>query len=462
VIVNKALVRDALGLEPYYQYSSDEVGGGMRHLVNVANGNSILRWEPFSSPGRGLDTTLDLTYNALEKKCECQGGNNWSVGISTLTRFGNPIDTHPNNADSIAGRSNKFIEYADADGTSHRFTDSNSDGYWEAPAGQHLYLRVYSTTDPAKKWALTAPDRVTYFYDVDGYPTSVADKNGNTITFTETPVAPADDPGGVRKHITAVTDAGGRAYTVTYWTKADAKKPQVRGKIKRITDHSGHPLDFDYYEDGSLLRVTERGGTKSRRLVPPRPQHRLHLHHLRRLRASHPRRRRPGQPRPQDPEPVHPHLQRPRPARERDHLRLPRPWLRHRPVEALLPHRPCGRGHRLRLRHHEPGHHRHHAAVPRLEVRLRHRGQGHQHHQPQEPGDHAGMERRPAADQGHRAHRQVHRAHVQRQRPRHRHLGRAPQPHDVRVREPPGRHQRREHQVGARGGPSRTSASSRG
>ena len=263
VIVNKALVRDALGIEPYYQYVGDEVGAGMKHLVNLANGNSLLRWEPFSSPGRGLDTTLDLTYNALEKKCECQGGNNWSVGISTLTRLGNPIDIHPNNADSIAGRSNKFIEYADADGTTHRFTDSNSDGNWEAPAGEHLYLRVYSTTDTTKKWALTTPGRVTFFYDVDGYPTSVQDKNGNTITFTETAVAPADDPGGVKKHITSVTDAGGRSYTVTYWTKADAKKPQVRGKIKRISDHSGHPLDFDYYEDGNLLRITERGGTKA-------------------------------------------------------------------------------------------------------------------------------------------------------------------------------------------------------
>jgi RHS repeat-associated protein len=263
VIVNKALVRDALGLESYYQYDAETLGAGMQHLVNVANGNSLLRWEPLTSQGRGLDTKLELTYNALEKKCECQGGNNWSVGISTLTRFGNPIDIHPNNADTIAGRSNKFIEYADADGTTHRFTDSNSDGNWEAPAGEHLYLRVYSTTDTTKKWALTTPGRITYFYDVDGYPTSVQDTNGNTLTLTESTVAPADDPGGVKKHITAVTDAGNRSYNVTYWTKADAKKPQVRGKIKRISDHSGHALDFEYYEDGNLLRIIERGGTKA-------------------------------------------------------------------------------------------------------------------------------------------------------------------------------------------------------
>jgi RHS repeat-associated protein len=263
VIVNKALVREALGLESYYQYVTDDVGAGMKHLVNVANGNSILRWTPLASAGRGLGTQVDLTYNALEKKCACPAGNNWSIGISSLTRLGIPIDIHPNNADTIAGRSNKFIEYTDADGTTHRFTDANSDGYWEAPAGEHYYLRVYSTTDATKKWAFTTPDRVTYFYDSEGYPTSAQDGNGNTLTFTESDVAPADDPGGPKKHVTSVTDAGGRSYTITYWTKADAKKPQVRGKIKRITDHSGHPIDFDYYEDGNLLRITERGGTKA-------------------------------------------------------------------------------------------------------------------------------------------------------------------------------------------------------
>src|SRR5574341_92799 len=72
-----------------------------------------------------------------------------------------------------------------------------------------------------------------------------------------------DDPGGPKRHVTAVTDAGLRAFTVVYYTRADAKKPQVRGKIRRITDHSGHALDFDYYQDGNLLRITQRGGTNA-------------------------------------------------------------------------------------------------------------------------------------------------------------------------------------------------------
>ena len=262
VIVNKALVRGALGFEPHYQFVGEELGAGMRHEVNAANGNSLVRWTPFSAPGRGLDTVLTLTHNALEKKCECPAGNNFSIGISSLTRFGNPIDIHPNKADEIAGRSNKYIEYTDADGTTHRFTSNDGITYQE-PDGVHLFLRRYSTSDLTRKWALTTPDRVTYFYDSEGYPTFVEDRNGNKLTFTVVDTPPAEDPGGPKRRITKVTDAGGRDFTITYWAKADKVKSHVRGKIRRITDHSGSPLDFEYYDDGNLRKLIQRGGTNA-------------------------------------------------------------------------------------------------------------------------------------------------------------------------------------------------------
>jgi RHS repeat-associated protein len=257
VIVNKLLTTSALGLERYYHYVGQDVGGGMQQLTNVANGNSLLRWTPFGEPGRGLATVVDLTYNSLEEHSDSPAGANWSIAISGLTRLGLPLDIHPNNADSIAGRSNRFVELIDGDGTKLRFT--STDGvYWVAPAGVHLYLR--STTSG---WALTRPDGVTFNYDTNGYPTSVQNRNGNTVTFTESTVQPGDDPGGPKQHVTQVTDAGGRNFTITYFTKADAKKPQVRGKIKQISDHLGRKLDFAYYDDGNLLSLTEEGGSNA-------------------------------------------------------------------------------------------------------------------------------------------------------------------------------------------------------
>src|SRR5260370_13219617 len=263
VLVSKAL-RTALGLEKYSQYVSQDVGGGMQSLVNVANGDSILHYTPFNSPGRGLATLVDLTYNSLENHSDSPAGNNWSLSISTLTRFGDPIEIHPNDADSIAGRSNRWIQFVDGDGTQHRFQgfqDANGVVYWLEPPGVHLYLRQYSTTDTTRWWAFTRPDRVTFFYNQAGYPTYVTDPYGNTITFVLTAVQPADDPCGPKFKVTSVTDAGGRSYTIRYFLNADSVQSPLRGKVNSITDPHGHALNLSSYDDRNLLPLTERGGT---------------------------------------------------------------------------------------------------------------------------------------------------------------------------------------------------------
>jgi len=131
------------------------------------------------------------------------------------------------------------------------------------------------TTNP-RFWAISRPDRVTFWYNSARFPTFVTNKNGNTLSFTLSAVQPGDDPGGPKFHITQVTDAAGqgpnpapnRSFNITYFTKATAKKPQIRGQIASITDHlfdpnhpeNGHQLLFNYYDDGNLLSITEAGG----------------------------------------------------------------------------------------------------------------------------------------------------------------------------------------------------------
>src|SRR6266508_2675384 len=264
VIVVKKL-DGALGLERYYQYDGEDVGAGMSTLTNVANGNMLLRWSPLLAPGRGLATMVDLTYNSLEDHSDSPAGNNFSLSVSGLSRLGNPIDIHPNKADDKSGKSNKYVVVTDGDGTTHRFTSgvTGADGVtrFTEPAGVNLYLRSVPANPASRRWALTRPDKVTFFYDEQGYPTAVTDRNGNTLTFTLQAPPAGDDPGGPKQRIVAVTDAGGRSFDIDYWSKDEAKKAHVRGKIQRISDHDGSALDFDYYDDGNLLRLTQRGGT---------------------------------------------------------------------------------------------------------------------------------------------------------------------------------------------------------
>jgi len=74
----------------------------------------------------------------------------------------------------LAGRSNKFIEFEDATGTLQHFDGvTGSDGitFWQEPPGVHLYLRAVTTdsTNP-KFWAITRPDRTTFYFNSAGYP----------------------------------------------------------------------------------------------------------------------------------------------------------------------------------------------------------------------------------------------------------------------------------------------------
>ena len=241
VVVNR-LLEGNLGLERYWQYEGDEAGAGMATLTNVSNGNMLLRWSPFFAPGRGLATMLDLTYNSLEDHSKSPAGNNVSLSISGLNRFGEPLDIHPNHADTISGKSNKYVVLTDGDGTTHKFTGvTNTDGTttWTEPPGVNLYLRSTTDPNPARRWALTRPDNVTFFFDPDGYPTP-----WSTATATRSPSRSrahrrARTPGGPKKRITKVTDAAGRTFAIDYFSKAEAKKAHVRGKIQRIMDHSG-------------------------------------------------------------------------------------------------------------------------------------------------------------------------------------------------------------------------------
>ena len=266
VIVNKKL-EGSLGLERFWQYDSEDVGTGMGTMTNVANGNMLLRWSPFFAPGRGLSTMVDLTYNSLEDHSDSPAGNNFSLSVSGLSRLGAPIDIHPNKADEITGNANKYVVVTDGDGTTHQFKNgyTGADGItrFTEPPGVNLYLRSIPTNAADRRWAVTRPDKVTFYYNEEGFPTAVTDRNGNTLRFVLEITPAGEDPGGPKQRITSIVDPGGRSFTIDYLSRAEAKKGQVRGNIERIIDHNGSVLDFEYYEDGNLLRLIQRGGLKA-------------------------------------------------------------------------------------------------------------------------------------------------------------------------------------------------------
>jgi RHS repeat-associated protein len=129
--------------------------------------------------------------------------------------------------------------------------------------------------DP-RAWSMTRPDRTRFFYDCDGYLTSIVDKNGNTQTYTYAERKSNNKP---KKFLTYITDPAGRqSLTVEYYDKGESytyiddtgteqtdsklSNPKIIDHIKSMTDISGRELTFVYTEKGLLGKLTDGAGAE--------------------------------------------------------------------------------------------------------------------------------------------------------------------------------------------------------
>jgi YD repeat-containing protein len=268
------------GLEQHHSYTSGPVGGGMQHMENVANGNVLWRWTPWVAPGRGLSTVLDFTYNSLERTSVSPAGNAVNAAISGLLPLGQALELH-----ALTGNgSSAYVAFTDADGTRHVF-DRVSDGQggyrFEEPDGVELYLRLLDKDadgvldcqesprhQPDQGIGITRPDRVTFYFDCEGWPTQIADGNNNALTIVDVATPNnARTPQGPTRRVTSVynTANANERFSIDYYlsTDTDVSTAHQRGRIKTITDHSGSVLSFTYYVDGNLRRITQQGGRGS-------------------------------------------------------------------------------------------------------------------------------------------------------------------------------------------------------
>ena len=266
-----------LGLEEWFDYESVETGGGSRAHVNLSTGNLVWHTTPVINQGRGLSTFVNLTYNRQDA---CDGilhgllgdgpdydhaGRNFSLGISGVTRLSEPLDLH-----RVLGiELGSTVELSDPDGTRHVFTKQSDGVTFASPAGVHLYLRRFSATDPAKRFAMTRTDGITHFFDSDGYQTSIEDRNGNVIRFTYE----VDNHGllglllPAQKRVIRITDSAG----VVDYPAASGRTMFIRydtnDRVAEIEDHAGRKLQLTYDAKSYLRTMTEAAGTSAERVT---------------------------------------------------------------------------------------------------------------------------------------------------------------------------------------------------
>ncbi|MGW1795484.1 golvesin C-terminal-like domain-containing protein [Streptomyces sp. NPDC001984] len=248
---------DQLGLEKFYSYAGKNTGAGSSLMTNLYAGNTVWQYNAFTNPGRGISTFARFAYNSQDTSDTVLGAG-WSGQAASPLRLGAALDFHPNPNPTT-------VTLPDGDGTTHVFRKQD-DGSWKAPAGVHYLLRQGAGTDcvpnkdgDPKAWSLTRPDRTQFFFDCDGYPTSVVDKNGNTQTYTYAVRKSNNKP---VKFLTYIEDPERRqSLTVSYWTKSDTNNPKIIDHVKSMTDISGRTLTFDYSTEGLLTTLTDGAGS---------------------------------------------------------------------------------------------------------------------------------------------------------------------------------------------------------
>jgi RHS repeat-associated protein len=264
---------DRIGLEKFYSYAGAPTGAGSSVVNNLASGNTVWSYNAFSNPGRGLGTFVRFAYNSLDTSDTVMGPG-WSPQASAPIRVGAALDFHPNPDPTT-------VTLVDGDGTSSVFT-KQSDGTFKAPAGVHYLLAPKGGADctPDKDdtpdaWSMTKPDGTRFFYDCEGYPTSIVDPNGNTETFTYADRKSNNKP---VKFLQYITDPAGRqTLTATYYAKGDAysyvddngtvqqgtnlTNPKIIDHLASMTDISGRRITFLYTDKGLMAQLTDGAGS---------------------------------------------------------------------------------------------------------------------------------------------------------------------------------------------------------
>ncbi len=124
---------------------------------------------------------------------------------------------------------------------------------------------------------MTRPDRTQFFFDCDGYLSSIEDNNGNVMTFTYEERRSNNKPTKFLKYLT--DPVGRQTLTIDYWAKGDTydyindttwtkvsgvanlTNPHIIDHVRSVTDISGRKLTFTYTDKGLLGELIDGVGS---------------------------------------------------------------------------------------------------------------------------------------------------------------------------------------------------------
>lgn len=207
--------------------SNKEVGSS----VNIANGN--LFDDHDISPDANLPITL--YYNS---KSEREGlfGYGWNTRLDIRLLI--------NSDDSVV--------LIDADGREDLFT-ANDDGSFTSPVGNYDILAKVG-----EEYQLTRKNGETVFFNADGKPVQIEDRNGNATTFGYDGDQLLDIIGPNNQVITFTSDTDERVTSIADDTgKSTAITYDAEGNLTSFTNAAGQSWTFAYDAEHNIISKTD-------------------------------------------------------------------------------------------------------------------------------------------------------------------------------------------------------------
>ena len=191
--------------------------------INVTNGNMYVQQTDYRLPGRGDGLEITRTYNSKKQTSGLFGFGWTSILDESVATYG-----------SFLARLNL------PDGGAIYFSRANTTDPYTPIQRRQDHKQIVKNAD--NSYTLTFKDGSVHQFNSSGKLTSLADRNGNTITLNYSGANP-----------TSITDASGRTLTLTY---------DGYGLIGSMSDSLGTIATFTHSFWGRLTEVTYADGSK--------------------------------------------------------------------------------------------------------------------------------------------------------------------------------------------------------
>jgi RHS repeat-associated protein len=227
--------------------------------INLTNGNVYIQQRDYSLPGLGGGITLDRMWNSLWPSAPHTNipnvrmfGDSWTSNFEERVV---PIDAY--NAD-----------FWRADGSKYRFQANFVYAgvyYYSLQQPSFVAVQAFLYFDSnINQYQFTPGDNSWRYFDINGYPVSMKDRNGNTTNLTY----------DAQHRLIQVTDAAARSITFTYGDSANPNQAtsvqDATGVIATYSYASGRMTQvayadasfnrFTYDSNGLILSVTDTNG----------------------------------------------------------------------------------------------------------------------------------------------------------------------------------------------------------